>query len=161
IDRLGPGGVEARAVIDRLSPEWEPDVSARRALLLALAEFDQDRLPPHERAALVPRLLELYRDDPDPGIHGATGWLLRQWQQRGGGGGERGRGAGAGTKTAREKEGWGGGGGGGGGGREKGGRGGGPRPVLRGGPGGWGWGSPAAPATRGLRCSGRAAPGWR
>src|SRR5262245_27160609 len=83
IDRLGPGGVEARAVIDRLSPEWEPDVSARRALLLALAEFDQDRLPPHERAALVPRLLELYRDDPDPGIHGATGWLLRQWQQQG------------------------------------------------------------------------------
>src|SRR5205085_10197847 len=81
IDRLGPGGVQARAVIDRLSPEREPDVSARRALLLALGEFDQDRLPPHERAAVLPRLLELYRDDPDPGIHGATGWLLRQWQQ--------------------------------------------------------------------------------
>ncbi|MBI1915397.1 MAG: SUMF1/EgtB/PvdO family nonheme iron enzyme [Planctomycetes bacterium] len=82
IDRLGPGGVEARAVIDWLDPEREPDVSARRALLLALAEFDQDRLPPHERAELVPRLLALYRDDPDPGIHGATGWLLRQWQQQ-------------------------------------------------------------------------------
>src|SRR5262249_53524253 len=82
IDRMGPGGVEARAVIDRLRPEREPDLSARRALLLALAEFDQDRLPPHERADLLPRLLDLYRDDPDPGIHGATGWLLRQWQQQ-------------------------------------------------------------------------------
>ncbi len=83
IDRLGPGGVEARAVIDRLSPGWEPDVSVRRALLLALGEFSQERLPAVEQAAVVPRLLELYRDDPDPGIHGATGWLLRQWQQQG------------------------------------------------------------------------------
>ena len=82
IDRLGPGGAEARAVIDRLSPEREPDVSARRALLLALGDFDQDRLPPAEREALVPRLLESYRDDPDPGIHGAAGWLLRQWGQQ-------------------------------------------------------------------------------
>jgi serine/threonine protein kinase/formylglycine-generating enzyme required for sulfatase activity len=82
IDRLGPGGVEARAVIERLSPGREPDVSARRALLLALGEFDQDRLPPAEREALAPRLLELYRDDPDPGTHGAADWLLRQWGQQ-------------------------------------------------------------------------------
>jgi serine/threonine protein kinase/formylglycine-generating enzyme required for sulfatase activity len=82
IDRLGPGGAEARAVIDRLSPEREPNVSARRALLLALGEFDDDRLPPAEREALVPRLLGLYRNDPDPGAHGAVGWLLRQWGQQ-------------------------------------------------------------------------------
>jgi len=82
IDRLGPGGVEVRVVIDRLSPDREPDVSARRALLLALREFDQDRLPPAEREVLVPRLLELYREDPDSGIHGAAGWLLRQWAQQ-------------------------------------------------------------------------------
>jgi len=80
IDRLA-GGVEARAVLDRLSPEREPEVSARRALLLALGEFDQDRLPPAEREALGPRFLELYRDDPDARIHGAVGWLLRQWGQ--------------------------------------------------------------------------------
>jgi formylglycine-generating enzyme required for sulfatase activity len=24
----------------------------------------------------------LYRDDPDPGIHGAAGWLLRHWGQQ-------------------------------------------------------------------------------
>src|SRR5207237_10890676 len=36
-----------------------------------------------EREALVvPRLLELYRDDIDPGTHGAAGWLLRQWGQQ-------------------------------------------------------------------------------
>jgi formylglycine-generating enzyme required for sulfatase activity len=82
IDRLGPGGIEARALIDRLSPEREPDVSARRALLLALGEFDQSQLLPAEREALAPRLLALYRDDPDPGIHGASGWLLRHWGQQ-------------------------------------------------------------------------------
>src|SRR5262249_37365751 len=69
IDRLGPGGVEARVLIDRLSPERELDVSARRALLLALAEFDPHQLLPAEREALAPRLLAWYRDDPDPGIH--------------------------------------------------------------------------------------------
>jgi formylglycine-generating enzyme required for sulfatase activity len=82
IDRLGPGGVEARVLIERLSPEREPDVSARRAVLLALAEFDRQQLLPAEREALAPRLLALYRDDPDPGIHGAAGWLLRRWGQQ-------------------------------------------------------------------------------
>jgi serine/threonine protein kinase/formylglycine-generating enzyme required for sulfatase activity len=82
IDRLGPGGVECRALIDRLSPEREPDVSARRALLLALGEFDEGQLSPAEREVLMPRLLALYRDDPDPGIRGASGWLLRQWGQQ-------------------------------------------------------------------------------
>ncbi|HKI32519.1 MAG TPA: SUMF1/EgtB/PvdO family nonheme iron enzyme [Gemmataceae bacterium] len=82
IDRLGPGGAEARAVIDRLSLEREPDVSARRALLLVLGEFDLERLPPAEREALRPRLLALYGDDPDAGTHGAAGWLLRQWGQQ-------------------------------------------------------------------------------
>jgi formylglycine-generating enzyme required for sulfatase activity len=83
IDRLGPGGVEARVLIDRLSPEREPDVSARRAVLLALAEFDAGQLAPAEREArIVPQLLALYRDDSDPGTHGAAGWLLRQWGQQ-------------------------------------------------------------------------------
>jgi len=55
------------------------DVSVRRAALLALGEFDEDRLPPPERERLTNQLVELYRDDPDPGVHGAAGWLLRQW----------------------------------------------------------------------------------
>lgn len=80
IDRLGPSGVSSQTVRDRLLGP-EADVSIRRALLLSLAEFDDDSLLPVERAELVPRLLELYRDDPDPGIHGAVDWLLRQWGQ--------------------------------------------------------------------------------
>jgi formylglycine-generating enzyme required for sulfatase activity len=79
IDRLGPGGAEVRTVSERLGSE--PDVSVRRALVLVLGEFDRDRLPPAEREALVPPLIGLYRDDPDPGLHGAAGWLLRQWGQ--------------------------------------------------------------------------------
>jgi serine/threonine protein kinase/formylglycine-generating enzyme required for sulfatase activity len=81
IDRLGPGGAATLSVSGRLSPEQEPEVSVRRALVLALGEFDKDRLPLTEREALVPRLVGLYRDDPDPGIHGSVDWLLRQWGQ--------------------------------------------------------------------------------
>ena len=31
--------------------------------------------------ALVPNLVVLYREDPDPGIHAAAEWLLRRWKQ--------------------------------------------------------------------------------
>jgi formylglycine-generating enzyme required for sulfatase activity len=82
IDRLAPGGAEARALVERLTAGREPEVSARRALLLALGEFGEDRLTPAEREALKPRLLRLYRDDPDAGTHGAAGWLLRRWGQQ-------------------------------------------------------------------------------
>jgi formylglycine-generating enzyme required for sulfatase activity len=82
LDRLGRGGADFRALIDRLTPGREPDVSARRAVLLALGEFDRDQLSMAERKALVPRLLELYRDDPDSGTHGMAGWLLCQWGQQ-------------------------------------------------------------------------------
>jgi hypothetical protein len=27
-------------------------------------------------------VVQLYRNDPDPGIHGACGWLIRRWQER-------------------------------------------------------------------------------
>jgi formylglycine-generating enzyme required for sulfatase activity len=81
-DRLGPGGVGASALIDRLNPDREQDVSARRALLLAMGEFDAYQLSLAEREALAPQLLASYRDDPDPGIHGAAGWLLRKWAKQ-------------------------------------------------------------------------------
>ena len=59
----------------------DAEPSACRAAILALAEFDEDRLPATEREQLAPRLADLYRDDPDPGIHAATGWLLHRWGQ--------------------------------------------------------------------------------
>jgi formylglycine-generating enzyme required for sulfatase activity/tRNA A-37 threonylcarbamoyl transferase component Bud32 len=81
IDRVGPGGVDGKSLISRL--DEERDVSARRAILLSLGSYGLDRFSQIERQNLLPRLLELCRDDPDPGIHGAAEWLLRQWQMAG------------------------------------------------------------------------------
>jgi formylglycine-generating enzyme required for sulfatase activity/predicted Ser/Thr protein kinase len=81
IERLGPAGADVRVLAARL--DLEPEVSARRAIVLSLGEFGEDRLPMPERMRLIPRLEQLYRGDPDPGIHGAAGWLLRQWKQEG------------------------------------------------------------------------------
>jgi formylglycine-generating enzyme required for sulfatase activity len=58
--------------------EAEPDVSAKRALLVALGGFPLDVVPAAEREALAGRLLTLYREHPDPGLHGAIDWVLRQ-----------------------------------------------------------------------------------
>lgn len=74
--RGGLLGVEPRLLIERL--EVEPDVSVRRALILALGEFTEKELPPALQQRIVPRLLTWYRNDPDPGIHGTVGWLLRR-----------------------------------------------------------------------------------
>jgi formylglycine-generating enzyme required for sulfatase activity len=47
---------------------------------LSLGEYGVDRLAQEQRILLVPQLVQRYRDDPDPGIHGAVQWLMRQWQ---------------------------------------------------------------------------------
>jgi serine/threonine protein kinase/formylglycine-generating enzyme required for sulfatase activity len=77
IDRLaaGVGVVELRQQLEHA------EGVERRALVLALGELNQDRLPPKERGGLIAHLLELYRNDPDAGLHGAAGWLLRRWKQ--------------------------------------------------------------------------------
>jgi formylglycine-generating enzyme required for sulfatase activity len=51
----------------------------RYTLLLALGEFDRDRLPLSERELSILKLEGMYRNDPDSGIHGAAGCLLRRW----------------------------------------------------------------------------------
>jgi formylglycine-generating enzyme required for sulfatase activity len=79
IHRLAPLRADPRVLIKRL--DTEPDVSARRALLLALGEFGPGPLPAAERAALMPALWRLYREHPDSGVHGAAAWLLQQWGQ--------------------------------------------------------------------------------
>ncbi len=78
IHRFSPLGADPHDLIRRL--ETEPDISIRRALLLGLGEFGPEQLPVAEREALVPRLLRLYREDADPGLHGAAEWLLRRWK---------------------------------------------------------------------------------
>jgi formylglycine-generating enzyme required for sulfatase activity len=77
IDRLGPGGADPARLVALLSPTT--DVSVRRAAILALGEFDGDRLPLPQREPLIGQFASLYRDDPDPGVHSAVRWLLLHW----------------------------------------------------------------------------------
>jgi formylglycine-generating enzyme required for sulfatase activity len=60
---------------------FHPETSMRRALILALGQYGEDRLSPGEGGPLTAKLLDLYRGDPDAGIHGAAEWTLRQWKQ--------------------------------------------------------------------------------
>jgi len=50
-------------------------------LLLALGECNDYQLTEARRKALVPAIELHYRNDPDPGVHAASAWLLRQWKQ--------------------------------------------------------------------------------
>ncbi len=61
---------------------FHPDTSTRRALILALGTYDPDGLSSGEREPLIGKLLDLYKNDPDAGIHGAAEWALRQWKQQ-------------------------------------------------------------------------------
>jgi formylglycine-generating enzyme required for sulfatase activity/tetratricopeptide (TPR) repeat protein len=80
VQRLALLGADPRTLLQR-ALTGQPEVSEKRALLLCLGDFPEAVLPPAERATLIPDLLKLYRDDPDPGIRGVAEWLLRQWQQ--------------------------------------------------------------------------------
>jgi formylglycine-generating enzyme required for sulfatase activity len=75
IDRLHALGADPQLLVTRF--ETEPDISARRALLLALGEYKASFVT--TSGSLVERLLDLYRTKPDPGLHGAAAWTLRQW----------------------------------------------------------------------------------
>ena len=61
---------------------FHPETSQRRALILALGTYGTEGLSPGERDVLTGKLLDLYRNDPDAGIHGAAEWTLRQWKQQ-------------------------------------------------------------------------------
>jgi formylglycine-generating enzyme required for sulfatase activity len=60
---------------------FDPETSTRRALIVALGTYGTEGLSADEREMLISKLLDLYRDDPDAGIHGAAEWALRQWKQ--------------------------------------------------------------------------------
>ncbi len=77
--RSGLLGVDPKLILRRL--DQEKDVSARRALILTLGEYTGEQLPPEVRDPLTVKLLQWYRDDPDPGIHGAIDWLLRHGKE--------------------------------------------------------------------------------
>jgi len=61
---------------------FHPETSIRRVLIVALGTFGTERLSRAERQPLVDKLIDLYRNDPDAGIHGAAGWTLRRWNEK-------------------------------------------------------------------------------
>jgi eukaryotic-like serine/threonine-protein kinase len=76
---ISPLGGDPQAVIKRL--EDESDVTIRRALLLTLGDFTNIQLPVAQRKPVIEKLLILYENEPDAGLHGAAEWLLRKWGQ--------------------------------------------------------------------------------
>jgi formylglycine-generating enzyme required for sulfatase activity len=75
---LVPLGGDPQQLLRRF--DEEPDVTIRRALLLALGEYSEAQLPQESREALIEKLLQLLENDPDAGLHGAAEWLLRRWE---------------------------------------------------------------------------------
>lgn len=74
---LGPRGGNPLALVQRL--EVEPDISICRAIVLTLGEFSETQLPLADRPPLIEKLLALYEQTPDAGLHAAAEWLLRTW----------------------------------------------------------------------------------
>jgi formylglycine-generating enzyme required for sulfatase activity len=79
IHRISPLGGDPNTIIARY--HQETDLTIKRALLLCLGEFDESELPEQDRASLMETLIGVYQSDPDPGLHSAVGWLLREWGQ--------------------------------------------------------------------------------
>lgn len=77
IARCAAMKIPPRMLIERLSQETDP--LPRQRILLALGGYDTATLPSATRQSLVPTLVGVFRDDPDPGVHSAAEWLLRQW----------------------------------------------------------------------------------
>ncbi len=77
----GPSATESPVFAD--GPRSVPATIAieKYAILLALGEFALTEIPEPRREPLLKQLSDAYRNDPSSGVHGAAGWLLRQWGQ--------------------------------------------------------------------------------
>jgi formylglycine-generating enzyme required for sulfatase activity/tetratricopeptide (TPR) repeat protein len=87
VDRFQHGDSSARALplssrarMDELL--FHSETSMHRALILSLGRYGGDKISPDVRKGLTEKLLDLYRNDPDAGIHSASEWTLRQWNER-------------------------------------------------------------------------------
>jgi eukaryotic-like serine/threonine-protein kinase len=67
-----------------VATEWlmrlvdQPDTGVRQAIVLALGGAASSYLSPGQRDEAKDALLQIYRTDPDSGVHGATEWALRR-----------------------------------------------------------------------------------
>jgi serine/threonine protein kinase len=84
LDRIDPNAkpthAQGQQIMDAIL--FQPETSKRRALILALGTYGMEELSPAETEPLTGKLLDLYRNDPDAGIHGATEWTLRHWKHQ-------------------------------------------------------------------------------
>jgi serine/threonine protein kinase/formylglycine-generating enzyme required for sulfatase activity len=79
IHLLRPFGIDPGVLVRQF--RTEPDVSVRRAILLALGEYPAETVTAETDSPLVADLLRAYENDPDAGTHSALEWLLRRWGQ--------------------------------------------------------------------------------
>ncbi|HEV3301938.1 MAG TPA: SUMF1/EgtB/PvdO family nonheme iron enzyme, partial [Planctomycetaceae bacterium] len=77
IDRMASYGVDPEVVWERLTVET--DASTKAALILALGHYPQDVFATRDRTSRGSLIVEIYRNDVDPGVHSAAAWLLRHW----------------------------------------------------------------------------------
>ena len=80
IDRLAPLESPHALLTDR--SRREQDRAVRAAILLGLEQFTIDGINASQRSELVPLVLALFTDDPDPAVHSAAGSLLKTWGLR-------------------------------------------------------------------------------
>jgi len=79
IHALSPLAVNPQLIALRLDDE--PDVTIRRGIVLALGQFTESQLSKVSREPLIAKLLAVYKNEPDAGLHGAAEWVLRKWRQ--------------------------------------------------------------------------------
>jgi formylglycine-generating enzyme required for sulfatase activity len=72
-------GIRSRDLLGCL--ELATTVSQRFAILLTLADYPLDSIPPQDRESLLGKLVQWHGSDPSSAIHSATAWLLRTWRQ--------------------------------------------------------------------------------
>lgn len=63
--------------LHELLADSEPGL--RAALLRCLAGMPQDKIPAERRPALLSSVTELFKSDPDAGVHSAAEWMLRSY----------------------------------------------------------------------------------
>ena len=76
ISELRPEVVDLDVLASQLVSDTE--VSTRRAILLAMGHYPPTTLP--ARPDVKATVAGIYQTDPDPGIHSAAFWALRQWR---------------------------------------------------------------------------------
>jgi LSD1 subclass zinc finger protein len=78
VHRFASLGAAAEALLNRFDEEKESSI--RCALILSLGEYRANEIAEHRRQALTEKLIDIYCDDPDPGLRAAAEWLLRSWK---------------------------------------------------------------------------------